>query len=93
MLYLPLTYTFPVYEIMSSTENSACASTHEEKVAQATDASISVSSTDHDPQPEWIEGVKLWSIMTGLMIACFLILLDTSIIGTVRIHLSCSDNH
>lgn len=33
---------------------------------------------------EWVSGVKLLSIVTGVTLVCFLMLLDTSIVVTVR---------
>jgi hypothetical protein len=36
-------------------------------------------------EPEWVSGFKLFTIMTGITLVCFLMLLDTSIIVTVCI--------
>lgn len=37
-----------------------------------------------DSDHEWITGIKLFLVMAGMTLACFLMLLDTSIITTVR---------
>ena len=34
-------------------------------------------------QPEYITGLKLWSVMAGISLVCFLMLLDMSIVSTV----------
>ena len=38
-----------------------------------------------DPGPEWVSGFKLFTIMIAITLVCFLMLLDTSIIVTVRV--------
>jgi hypothetical protein len=38
-----------------------------------------------DPEPEWVSGFKLFTIMIAITLVCFLMLLDTSIIVTVRV--------
>jgi len=42
-------------------------------------------------EQEWVSGLKLFTIMTGVTLVCLLMLLDTSIIVTVfaKIFLSC----
>ena len=34
-------------------------------------------------EAEWISGVKLWMVISGVALVCFLMLLDISILGTV----------
>lgn len=38
-----------------------------------------------DPEPEWVSGFKLFTIMIAITLVRFLMLLDTSIIVTVRV--------
>lgn len=40
-----------------------------------------------------LEGIKLYSILIGLMIATFLISLDVSVIATVRVHSTSPEAH
>ena len=37
-----------------------------------------------DDEEQWISGVKLWMILVALSFVCFLMLLDMSILSTVR---------
>lgn len=38
---------------------------------------------ESEPQEEWIEGIKLVILVTGITLVTFLMLLDTSIVSTV----------
>ena len=38
-----------------------------------------------DDEEKWISGPQLWLIMAGISLACFLMLLDVSILSTVCI--------
>ena len=50
-------------------------------ISDAGDAEKQTQSTP--TQAEWISGFKLWIIMTGITLVCFLMLLDISILSTV----------
>ncbi|KAK4168190.1 major facilitator superfamily domain-containing protein [Cladorrhinum sp. PSN259] len=45
-------------------------------------AADSSDSSNNDFEPEWLTGLPLWTLMTALSIVMFLVLLDSSIIGT-----------
>ncbi len=36
---------------------------------------------------EWLTGIKLWAVISPLILVFFLVLLDTTIVSTVRVHL------
>lgn len=45
---------------------------------------ISSDSSTDDLEPQWVSGLPLVNMMVALSIVMFLVLLDGSIIGTVR---------
>jgi hypothetical protein len=49
-------------------------------------ASAEKSKKDGEQQIEYPTGWKLWTILVGITVACMLVGLDTSIIGTVSPH-------
>jgi len=40
-----------------------------------------------DKEEEWLTGIKLWAVISPLILVFFLVLLDTTIVSTVRVHL------
>ena len=42
------------------------------------------TSESEDAEPQWVTGVQLYSILAAVTLASFTIMLDTSIIATVR---------
>ena len=68
--------TSPTSGGASSNNNKEVAPVPEAKPAEAAPAPPA-------EEPEWVSGVKLWTIMSGITLTCFLMLLDTSIIVTV----------
>ena len=50
--------------------------------SEAVDAEKQASPAAPD-ESNWVTGVKLWIIMTGVTLVCFLMMLDMSILSTV----------
>lgn len=48
-----------------------------------TPTSDATKAEDSKQEHEWLSGLQLWIIMTGVVLPVFLMLLDTSIIATV----------
>lgn len=62
------------------------ANTGEKPVATDAERTISdAENKDASPEVEWLSGLKLWLVMMPLCFAFFLVLLDISIIATVRL--------
>jgi len=40
------------------------------------------ASQEQEPEPEWISGFKLFTILAAVTFVCFLVLLDSSIVAT-----------
>jgi hypothetical protein len=73
-----------------SSSASISSDTQKEKIADDTTI-ISAPSTDVEKQqpplqleqPDYVTGLKLWSMMAGVTLVCFVMLLDISIVSTV----------
>lgn len=57
---------------------------HESTSVKETEVKPEDSQHDHDAEPVYATGFKLFTIMTAITLPCFLMLLDTSIIVTVK---------
>lgn len=78
--------TRAVVESTSSTSALDLEPMPDEKAAMlvdGTDLEKSVASTT-SRQPEYLQGWKHWGVVTGVTLVFFLMLLDTSILATVR---------
>ena len=74
-------------KLQTSTEEAYVAQDSTEKDEVAESAKVDVekeASLATSNNQEWVSGVKLWIIMTGVTLVCFLMLLDVSILSTVR---------
>lgn len=61
--------------------------THEKDAAAAASQPVDVEKQPAEPtpdQPEYVTGLKLWIMMSGVTLVCFVMLLDMSIVSTVR---------
>ena len=56
----------------------------DEKQTKPEDGDVPTENESDNEEPEWLTGWKLTSMMTSLTLAAFLMLLDMSIISTVR---------
>jgi len=53
------------------------------KQKDITEAKVDTSHAEEE-EPQWVSGLQLFSIMAAITLASFTILLDTSIVATVR---------
>lgn len=51
---------------------------------QISDSTSAKLAESHEHK--WVSGPKLWNIIAAITLVCVLVLLDTSIVATVRIH-------